>query len=73
MGPYLNFIEILVSALLVGLILLQVRGSGLGSVFGQENAVTRTRRGAERVIFQITVAAAIIFCALSILTVRVVH
>ncbi len=73
MIPYLNFIEILVSVLLVGLILLQVRGSGLGSVFGQENAVSRTRRGAERVIFQITVASAVLFCLLSILTVRASH
>lgn len=73
MGPYLNVIQILVSFLLVTLVLLQARGSGLGSVFGQDNAVVRTRRGAERVIFQITIAVAIIFCALSIFTVRVVH
>ncbi|HEV7214960.1 MAG TPA: preprotein translocase subunit SecG [Chloroflexota bacterium] len=73
MGPYLNVIQILISLLLVTLVLLQARGSGLGSVFGQDNAVIRTRRGAERVIFQITIAVAIIFCALSIITVRVVH
>ncbi|MGI8914234.1 MAG: preprotein translocase subunit SecG [Chloroflexota bacterium] len=73
MGPYLNVIQILISILLVALVLLQARGSGLGSVFGQDNAVFRTRRGAERVIFQITITVAIIFCALSIFTVRVVH
>lgn len=72
MGPYLNIIQILVCILLVALVLLQARGSGLGSVFGQDNAVFRTRRGAERVIFQITITVAIIFCALSIFTVRVV-
>ena len=73
MGPYLNIIQILIAILLVVLVLLQARGSGLGSVFGQDNAVVRTRRGAERVIFQTTIAVAIIFCALSIFTVRVVH
>jgi preprotein translocase subunit SecG len=72
MGPYLNVIQILVCILLVALVLLQARGSGLGSVFGQDNAVFRTRRGAERVIFQITITVAIIFCALSIFTVRIV-
>jgi preprotein translocase subunit SecG len=72
MGPYLNVIQILVCVLLVALVLLQARGSGLGSVFGQDNAVFRTRRGAERVIFQITITVAIIFCALSIFTVRIV-
>ena len=73
MGPDLNVIQILICILLVALVLLQARGSGLGSVFGQDNAVFRTRRGAERVIFQITIAVAIVFCALSIITVRVVH
>jgi preprotein translocase subunit SecG len=73
MGPYLNVIQIFICILLVALVLLQARGSGLGAVFGQDNAVFRTRRGAERVIFQITIATAIIFCALSIFTVRVVH
>jgi preprotein translocase subunit SecG len=73
MGPYLNIIQILISILLITLVLLQARGSGLGSVFGQDNAVVRTRRGAERVIFQTTIAVAIIFCVLSIITVRIVH
>ena len=73
MGPYLNVIQILVCVLLIALVLLQARGNGLGSVFGQDNAVIRTRRGAEAVVFQITIAAAVIFCALSIFTVRVVH
>lgn len=73
MGPYLDVIQILVCVLLITLVLLQARGSGLGSVFGQDNAVIRTRRGAERLIFQVTIVAAVIFCALSIFTVRIVH
>ncbi|MCL4543042.1 MAG: preprotein translocase subunit SecG [Chloroflexi bacterium] len=70
MGPYLNVIEILVTILLITLILLQSRSAGLGSVFGQANTIARTRRGAERVIFQITIAVTVIFCVLSLLTVR---
>ena len=71
MGPYLNVIEILVSLLLVILILLQARGAGLGAIFGQDSTMFRTRRGAERVIFQTTIVVAIIFCALAIVSVRV--
>ena len=71
MAPYLNVIEILTSILLVILILLQAKGTGLGSIFGQEGAVFRTRRGAEKVIFQLTVVVGVVFCALSLLTVRV--
>jgi preprotein translocase subunit SecG len=71
MAPYLNFIEILVSLLLIVLVLLQARGAGLGAIFGQDSSMFRTRRGAERLIFQITIVVAIIFCALAIATVRI--
>jgi preprotein translocase subunit SecG len=71
MAPYLNVVEIIISILLIVLILLQAKGSGLGAIFGQENAVFRTRRGAEKVIFQLTIVIAIVFCALSLVTVRI--
>lgn len=71
MAPYLNVIEILVSLLLIVLVLLQARGAGLGAIFGQDSTMFRTRRGAERLIFQITIIVAVIFCALAIATVRV--
>ncbi len=72
MGPYLYAIEILVTALLVALILLQSRTAGLGSVFGQDNAVSHTRRGAEQLVFRLTIIIAVLFCLLSLVTVRFV-
>jgi preprotein translocase subunit SecG len=73
MLPYLNVIEMVTSVLLVTLILLQSKGSGLGSTFGQEGSVFRTRRGAEKVIFQLTIIVAIVFCLLSLISVRASH
>ncbi len=73
MGPWFNVVEIIIALLLITLILLQAKGSGLGSIFGQDGAIFRTRRGAEKVIFQITIVTGVIFCLLSLLTVRLSH
>ncbi len=42
---------IVISILLVGTILLQQRGSGLGAAFGGEGNVFRTKRGLEKDYF----------------------
>ena len=44
-------------------ILLQQRGVGLGSAFGGEGAIYRTKRGIEKGIFIATIVFAIIFFA----------
>lgn len=53
--------QIVLSILLIGMILLQSKGSGLSGVFGGEGNVYRTKRGAERVIFIATIVVAILF------------
>ena len=45
---------------------MQSRGTSLGSVFGQEGSVFHTRRGAERVLFNVTIAVAVGFMAISL-------
>jgi len=60
---YLNFIQIIVSAVLVVVILLQVRGSGFGELGTQ--GVFRTRRGVEKTLFQLTIALAVVFILIS--------
>lgn len=62
---------IILSVLMVVLILLQVRGDGLGSAFGGETGtgLTRTRRGLEKLLFQITVVVAIVFLTICIFAV----
>lgn len=50
-------------------ILLQQRGTGLGSAFGGTGNVYRTKRGIEQVLSWITIATAFIFLLSSLLIV----
>jgi preprotein translocase subunit SecG len=68
----LRFAQLLLAASLIVLILMQSRGTSLGSVFGQEGSVFHTRRGAERVLFNVTIAVAIGFLVISLALARVV-
>lgn len=60
---YLNIIQIIISTLLIIVILLQQKGSGLGAAFGGESNVYRTKRGAEKTLFILTIIFAILFLA----------
>ena len=55
------------AVLLIAGILMQQRGSGLGGSFGGDNSVYSTRRGAEKIIFGATIAAAVLFFGISFL------
>jgi preprotein translocase subunit SecG len=66
MKDALRFAQLLLSASLIILILMQSRGTSLGSVFGQEGSVFHTRRGAERVLFNVTISVAVGFLAISL-------
>jgi preprotein translocase subunit SecG len=51
----------LVSIILIGVILLQAKGGGLGSAFGGDNmSVQRTRRGFEKLLFQFTIGISVV-------------
>lgn len=69
----LQVAAVIISLLLIVLILLQVKGGGLGSLLGGEagGGIARTRRGLERTLFQITIAIAVLFLAISIVAVLV--
>lgn len=71
MGTYLYVAQIVVAIALILIVLLQVRGGGLGGIFGQADTVYRTKRGVEKTLFQLTIALVIIFVILSILSLRV--
>ncbi len=66
MKEYLPIAQITVSSLLIILILLQQRGSALGSLFGGEGGFYATRRGLQKKIFWLTCVLAIVFLALAI-------
>ncbi|MCC7206281.1 MAG: preprotein translocase subunit SecG [Anaerolineae bacterium] len=54
----LQIIQIVISVALVIVIILQAKGVGLGSLFGSNEAglgITKTRRGLEKTLHQITI------------------
>ncbi len=62
-------LQIVLSILLIIVILLQAKGSGLSTVFGGEGGFYRSRRGVEKLFVYFTVILAILFLTLSILQV----
>jgi preprotein translocase subunit SecG len=71
MEMYLYIAQIVVAAALIMVSLLQVKGGGLGGIFGQADTVYRTKRGVEKTLFQFTIALVVIFIVLSIVSLRV--
>ena len=60
----LPIIQIVLAVILVGAILLQQRGAGLGGAFGgDDGGVHYERRGFERTLFKATMVVAIVFVA----------
>lgn len=53
--------QIIVSVLLIGVILLQQKGTGLGASFGGSGQIYRSKRGLERILFWATIVLAVIF------------
>jgi len=64
-----TIIQLVITVLLIAAILLQQRGTGLGSTFGGESQIYRTKRGAERVLFFATIILAALFAINAILAV----
>lgn len=69
MPIYLAIGQMLIAVVLIGVILLQVQGGGLGGIFGQPDAVYRTRRGIERTLFRLTIILAAVFVVMAMVTV----
>jgi preprotein translocase subunit SecG len=59
----------LIAVALIGVVLLQVQGGGLGGIFGQSDGVYRTRRGIERTLFRLTIILAAVFVLMAMVTV----
>jgi len=68
MQTYLNVAQIVLSIALILAILLQVRGGGLGGIFGQADTVFRTKRGMEKTLFQLTIVLVVLFIIISIVS-----
>ncbi len=73
MDRALQIVSTLIGIVLVVIILMQVKGSGLGDLLGgnESGGITRTRRGLEKTLFQFTVGLAAAFLLICILAVVV--
>jgi preprotein translocase subunit SecG len=71
LATYLQIVQIILSAVLIALVILQSKGGGLSTMFGGEGGVYKTRRGFERTLFQITIGVIVAFFVFSLLTVMV--
>jgi protein translocase SecG subunit len=60
---FLPHIQIILSIILIGLILLQQSDADLGGTFGGSDSInaTHTRRGAEKLIYNVTIITGILF------------
>jgi len=70
MQTYLNIAQIVLAVALILVILLQVKGGGLGGIFGQADTVFRTKRGVEKTLFQFTIILVVLFVIISIVSLR---
>jgi protein translocase SecG subunit len=62
-------IQVVLSFLIIGAILLQQRGAGLGGAFGDQGTESfYKRRGAELFLFRATIVLSVLFVASAILT-----
>ncbi|TET58256.1 MAG: preprotein translocase subunit SecG [Dehalococcoidia bacterium] len=59
--------QILVSIALVATVLFQLRGGGIGGIFGQADSVYRTRRGIESTLLKLTVILIILLVGFAVL------
>jgi preprotein translocase subunit SecG len=64
---YLLVAQILVAAALVASVLFQLRGGGIGGIFGQADSVYRTRRGIESTLFRLTIILVVVLVVLATL------
>jgi len=64
---YLAIAAILVSIALIAVILLQVRGEGVGGL--QSGSFVRTRRGLEKSLFQLTIGLSVLWLAIAAIAV----
>jgi preprotein translocase subunit SecG len=64
---YFLIAQILVSIALIATVLFQLRGGGIGGIFGQADSVYRTRRGIESTLFKLTIILAVLLVVVATL------
>ncbi len=71
MSAFLLWTQIILGVALVAVLLLQVKGGGLGGIFGQAEGIYRTRRGVEKSLFIGTIVLVVVFIIVSLVIVKI--
>lgn len=66
MKTILLIAQITIALLLIIMILLQAKGSGVSTVFGGEGGFYRSKRGVEKLFVNLTILLSLLFLAVSI-------
>jgi preprotein translocase subunit SecG len=66
---YFLIAQILIAIALIATVLFQLRGGGIGGIFGQADSVYRTRRGIESTLFKLTIILAVLLVVFAVLIV----
>ncbi len=69
--PILKILQILVAVALIFLILLQAKGTGLGSAFGGQTTVYHTKKGVEKLVFTLTITSAALLTILTLINLKI--
>ena len=72
MKNILLIIQIIISITLILVILIQTKGTGLGTAFGGSGAIYRSKRGIEKLFVYLTVILAFSFFLISVIQV-IIH
>lgn len=73
MASFILFLQIVLAVLLILVILVQQKGTGLGSTFGGDLSFYRTKRGAEKFLFYATIFLAGLFVVSSLVSLTVLR
>lgn len=67
MKVVISLIQIILGILLILVIIIQQKGSGLGASFGGDMGFYRTKRGAEKLLFYGTIGLSLAFIIFSLI------
>ena len=69
MPTYFLIAQILIAIALIATVLFQLRGGGIGGIFGQADSVYRTRRGIESTLFKLTIILVVLLVVFAVVIV----
>lgn len=67
MKSAIYIIQIVLAVLLILIIIIQQKGTGMGGTFGGDLGFYRTKRGAEKLLFYVTIVLSVCFILSSVI------